>query len=192
MGDASLDLFLQIWGGAFFLLNKFLFAVAERIQGTWSSRSRIAGWAFYITGLPPWIIILCDKRDWIAAALELGGVPAMLLGLYLAIRGIDTKTPSWTDGLVKVCIVLGIGGSLWDHKGLTLYSQWLEAGLATGYLIGTYLLARQRPVGYLWYVLMHLCCGFLMWMQHYPWLALQQAVSLVFIITAYRATRRAK
>jgi len=69
------------------------------------------------------------------------------------------------------------------------FNQWLEIGLVGGFLIGTYLPAKEHTSGYLWYVLMHVCCAVLMLRQGYAWLFAQQLVSLGFIVDAYRITR---
>ena len=53
---------LQIWGGSFYLTNKILFALAE---GRPEGRKRtfcMAGWAFYILGIPPWVMILMAEQ----------------------------------------------------------------------------------------------------------------------------------
>ena len=42
---------------------------------------RITAWAVYLAGIPAWLWIFIQDKRWIAAALEFGGAPAMLLGL---------------------------------------------------------------------------------------------------------------
>ena len=116
----------------------------------------------------------------------------MLLGLVTALRGTTKSAPRWLDFLALACIPLGFGYSLYDFGGITVINQWLEIGLVLGFLVGTYLLAMERAAGYLWYVLMHVSCGWLMWIQGYPWLVLQQVFSLLFILYAYRLTRLKK
>ena len=116
----------------------------------------------------------------------------MFLGLVIALRGTTRNKPRWLDRIALVCIPLGFAYSRYDFGGLNTINQWLEIGLVLGFLIGTYLLANDRASGYLWYVLMHLTCGWLMWIQGYPWLFLQQVVSLGFIVDAYRMTKKRK
>lgn len=191
-----MDIFLQLWGGIFYLLNKIFLWCSEyalnkkklEIARKW----RIVSWTVYLLGLPPWVIIFIMWRNWIAASVEASGVPAMLLGLILAFRGTTKDPPKWLDYLALLCIPLGFAYSLYDFGGVTTINQWLEVGLVLGFLVGTYLLAKERPHGYLWYVLMHVTCGWLMWIQGYPWLFLQQLVSLVFIADAWRATQKRK
>lgn len=183
---------LQVLGGGFYLLNKIFLWLAERKkrrgEQAGARKWRIASWAVYLVGLPPWVIIFVSWRNWIAASVEASGAPAMLLGLVIALRGTAEDPPQWLDRIALVCIPLGFAYSLYDFGGLNTFNQWLEIGLVVGYLVGTYQLAKERATGYLWYVLMHVTCGWLMWIQGYPWLFLQQLISFVFIADAYRTT----
>ena len=77
-----MDLILQIWGGIFYLSNKIMFALSEGKQGQAKKSLKIKGWVIYILGVPAWVTILISHQDWIAASIEAGGIPAMLLGLY--------------------------------------------------------------------------------------------------------------
>lgn len=192
-----MDLILQIVAGGCYLLNKvflwFSERAKERCQLTRARRWRIASWAVYLCGLPPWIGIFIGWHNWIAASVEASGAPAMLLGLVIAWRGVTSSPPkwlTWLDRLALVCIPLGFAYSLYDFGGITTINQGLEIGLVVGFLVGTYRLAKERSDGYLWYVLMHLSCGWLMWIQGYPWLLAQQIASLALIAAAYRIARR--
>lgn len=194
---STLDKLLQWLGGGLYLLNKIFFSIAERSEwrgNTAAARKwRIASWIVYLAGLGPWVVIFVRWHNWIAASVEASGVPAMVLGLVTAITtGESKKVPRWLDLLAGVCIVLGFGVSLYDFGGLTTINQWLEIGLVVGFLVGTYLLAKKRSSGYLWFVLMHISAGSLMWVQGYPWLLAQQVVSLGFIVDAYRVSQRKK
>lgn len=185
---------LQWLGGGFYLLNKIFFSFSERasLRGNerLARRWRIASWAVYLVGLPPWVIIFVSWRNWIAASVEASGAPAMFLGLVLALRGTAKDPPKWLDRLALVCVPLGFAVSLYDFGGLKTLNQWLEIGLTSGFLVGTYQLARDRASGYLWFVLMHVTCGWLMHIQGYPWLLAQQVASLGFILDAYVTCRR--
>jgi len=185
---------LQWLGGGFYLLNKIFLSWSEHAKLRSDARRarqwRILSWIVYLAGLPPWVIIFVRKHNWIAAALEAGGAPAMTLGLVTAIRGTAKNPPRWLDRFALLCIPVGFAYSLYDFGELTAVSQWLEIALVLGFLVGTYLLARERASGYLWYVLMHVSCGWLMYRQGFPWLAAQQAASLIFIVDAYAVTRR--
>lgn len=179
---------LQVWGGIFYLLNKIFLSFSERSESN-KKRWRIASWVVYLIGLPPWVIIFIIERNWIVAALEAGGAPAMVLGLVIAVRG-KGKEPKWLDHIALVAIVLGFGYSLYDFGGLHTLTQWLEIGTVAGFLFGTYLLAKENASGYLWFIQMNVANGALMWVEHYPWLVLQQVVSLIFVVDAYLAWKR--
>jgi hypothetical protein len=185
---------LQLLGGVFYLLNKVFLSFSERARSRSDEfnarRWRITAWFVYLLGLPPWVLIFIAERNWIAASVEAAGLPAMLLGLTNAVRGTAHDPPGWLDHLALVCIPFGFAYSLYDFGGLTTPNQWWELSLVVGFLFGTYLLAKEQPSGYLWYVLMHVSCGWLMYIQNYPWLFFQQLLSLVFIADAYRLARK--
>lgn len=189
-----MDLLLQLLGGAGYLLNKVFFSIAERARmkgcAVNERQWRIAAWVAYIIGLPLWVVIFVWQHNWIAAAVEASGAPAMCLGLLMAMKGFDYKAPQWLDILALFCIVFGFLYSLYYFGGITAFTQWLEIGLVAGFLIGTYQLAKDRPSGYLWLVLMHICCGILMLVQSRELLFWQQLASLGFIADAYWTRRR--
>lgn len=188
-----MHLLLQLWAGMFYLLNKVFFSFYERANKNGNAaaakRWRIVSWAIYLLGLPPWIIIFISKHNWIAASVEASGAPTMLLGLVAALSGDERKTPRWLDRLAIVCIVVGFSFSIYDFGGLNTLNQYLEMGLVMGFLVGTYLLAKKKTSGYLWFILMHISAGWLMWIQDSPWLFLQQVISLFFIVYAYSLSR---
>ena len=187
---------LQWLGGGFYLLNKVFLSFSEHAR-TCGNRAkarkwRIASWIVYLAGLPPWVIIFVSWHNWIAASVETSGAPAMFLGLVVSIKGKTKNPPRWLNRLAIFCIPLGFAYSLYDFGGFNRINQWLETTLVIGFLVGTYLLAKERASGYLWYILMHISCGWLMWIQSYPWLFLQQLISLGFIVDAHVATRQQK
>jgi hypothetical protein len=177
---------LQIWGGVFYLLNKIFLAFAEKSEGRnpTDKRWRIWAWVVYLIGTPPWVAIFVMKRNWIAAALEVGGIPAMILGLIIALRG-KGKEPQWLHWIAIGAIALGLGYSLYDFGGFKTLNQTLELAIVSGLLVGTYLLAEEQPSGYLWFIFMCSANTVLMWRHQYPWLVAQQIVSLAFIGYAY-------
>ena len=76
-----LEILLQIWGGAFYLLNKIFFSRAERDNAISRRRLwRIRSWVVYLVGLPAWVIVFISEHNWIAAGVESGGAPAMIMG----------------------------------------------------------------------------------------------------------------
>ncbi len=182
-----MSVFLQIIGGLFYLLNKVFFSIAERNPN--NKRWRVWSWSVYLVGLPAWVVLFIWNHNWIAAALEASGAPSMILGLTIALWGKGRK-PKWLNRLAIAAIVGGIIYSLYDFGGLTTLSQFLELGIVAGFLIGTYQLAHENSKGYLWYLVMCSSTASLMWIEHYPWLVVQQVVSIGFITDSYLAHRR--
>lgn len=182
---------LQTWAGLFYLFNKIFFSRAERSKDEKKERrNRIISWAVYLIGLPAWLWLFILERNWILFGVEFSGAPAMALGLYLAIKGIERKPPKWLNIIARLAIISGLGFSIYDFGGITTINQFLELGVSIGFILGTYLLARQRIKGYYWFMLMNTCCAALMFIQDYPVLAIQQIVSLLFVIDAFRAKKR--
>jgi len=181
-------------GGGLYLLNKVFLYLTERTreQGeeVLSRKWRIAAWWAYIIGLPFIVALLAYKRDYIAAWIELGGAPAMIIGLVLAYREKSEKLPQWLNVLAIASIVVGCVWSFYELGVMQKFSQWLEIGLVMGFLVGTYDLARHKASGYLWFLLMHTSCGILMAVQEVWIMVLQQAVSLYFVREAYRSQIR--
>lgn len=120
----------------------------------------------------------------------------MVLGLVIALQGhqksSSPRLARWLDRIARFLILVGFGISLYDFGGITTFNQVLEIGLVAGFLVGTYLLAHNKPFGYLWYVLMHVSCAWLMKIENRELLFYMQLLSLVFIFDAYLMTRRQK
>lgn len=189
-----MDGIIQILAGAFYLLNKIFLWLSEK-SGYKEGKSlgqkwRLASWVVYLAGLPPWIIIFISEKNWIAASVEASGAPAMTLGLVSALYGLKKSPPKWLDYTALICIPLGFAYSFYEFGGINTINQFLEITLVLGFLIGTYKLAKSRVSGYLWYILMHVACAWLMYLQGYLWLFVQQLVSLIFIGDSYRLARR--
>ena len=184
------NLLLQVWGGLFYLLNKVFFSRAERSKNNQGKqKSLFRAWAFYLIGVPAWVIILISGRNWIAAAIETGGAPAMLVGLINAQQG-KKQAPLWLDHFAKLSLAIGLGLSLYDFGGLTTLSQLLELGMAAGFLMGTYLLSKGKPYGYFWLMLGNITCAWLMGIQAHWLLLAEQIISLGFVFDAYWVQRR--
>ena len=180
---------LQWWAGGFYLLNKIFFSRAERTQDQIKKRRwKIASWAVYLVGLPAWVYIFYYKKDWIAFYVEISGAVIMLLGLLVAWMGIK-KAPKWFVLIGLVAALIGMKYSFQDFGIMATPEQWLELGISIGFLVGMLLLAFERRSGYLWFVLMIICCGLLMYRQDHQWLALQQGISLFFVLDAWRKYR---
>ena len=180
-----MDFIYQVWGGGFYLTNKILLAIAEGKPHNLSRWLKLIGWCIYILGVPAWVIILVAKQNWIAASIEAGGVPSMLLGLYSVYKNSRT-TPRRLGLLAKsvtyLAIALGVGYSLYAHAGINSVTQLLEIGVMIGFLMGSYLLAMQRLSGWLFFIIMNGSMASLMSLQDKPILAIQQLVSLCFVL----------
>jgi hypothetical protein len=187
-----MDIFLQLWGGGGYLLAKILLSHAEGLQD--DRKWRVAGWSAYILGLPAWVILLIGKHDWIAAANEAGGGPALVLGFVLALKGLDKAHPVVDLGIrifTYGMIVFGVSYSLWFFGGITAFSQILELGVTVGFLLGSYLLAKRKASGWLFFMLMLISMGILMHIQGKIILIFQQGISLIFAVIGFvRALRR--
>ena len=183
-----MDLILQIWGGSFYLINKICFAFAEGKERNRKRQLRIIGWVIYILGVPAWVIILIIKHDWIAASIEVGGVPAMLFGLFNVYK--NSEKPNRFFDIVAsfftyAFIIFGTSYSIYDYRGITSLSQLLEIGVMIGFLLGSYLLAKNKTYGWLFFMLMNGSMGTLMLIQNKPILTIQQAVSFCFVIYGF-------
>ena len=190
-----MDAFLQLWGGLFYLLNKIFLSQAEGKNKETQRKGRIAGWAMYLIGLPAWTIILIEQRNWMITAIEVGGAPAMFLGLAIALQGRENINPFFERlvGLsVYFLLVVGVSYSLYDYGGITAISQVFEIGTITGFLMGTYMLARERRSGWAWFALMNIATGMLMLHEGKEYLALQQALSLCFVVLGFNRSKNQK
>ncbi|MCP6719959.1 MAG: multidrug transporter [Patescibacteria group bacterium] len=181
---------VEAFAGLGYLLQKVFLLIAEGDESVCGRRWRISGWIAYLIGLPMWMVIFFIESDLILIFVEGGGAPSMVLGLIIALRG-SGKEPEWLNTFAIVMTFVGIGVSLYVFGGLVTLTQALELGVAIGFLVGTYLLARKNPTGWPWYLLMNGSAGTLMWMQEYPLLALQQAFSFIIVIAAYGKSLKA-
>ncbi len=186
------DILLQIWGGTFYLLNKIFFAKTERSSGRDKKRRwRIWSWIVYLLALPAWVVVFILNHNWIAAGVEAGAAPAMVVGLLVACngRGHESKI---LDTIAKMSVFGGIVLSIYEFGGINTINQILELGIASGFLMGTYLLAKDRIAGYFWIMEGNVCCSALMGIEGFYFLMVQQVVSLVFVtdacLTKYKAT----
>lgn len=184
-----LTLFLQITGGLCYFSNKVFFATAERASSDqYKQRWRTAAWIVYLLGVTPWVTIFITERNWIAAAVESGGVPAMLMGLINVIRKEQNSTLSrLLDIIAKVMIVAGLGISLYDFGGITTVNQIIELGIAAGFLFGTYFMAKLSSAGYIWLLVGNTTAALLMMRQEYYILMAQQLLSMIPVSDALRS-----
>jgi len=188
-----MDLILQIWGGLFYLINKICFAFAEGKEEDKKRQLKIIGWVIYILGVPAWVIILFLKHNWIAASIEFGGIPAMLLGLFTVYKNHDKPNRIFdmvASFFTYAFIAFGTSYSIYDYHGITSVSQCLEIGVMIGFLLGSYLLAKNNTYGWLFFMLMNGSMGALMIIQGKPILALQQTASFCFVVFGFISATR--
>ena len=177
-------LLLQIWGGLAYLLNKVCFSRAERSLSAETNRTwRIRSWVAYLAGLPAWVAVFVMEHNWIVAAVESSGAPAMIIGLMISWRGSGSE-PKRLDHFARFIIALGLAASIYEFGGIKTPNQCLELGVSAGFLFGTYLLAKDKVQGYLWIMLGNVSCFLLMLSQGYYILMIQQSVSLIFTVDA--------
>ncbi len=184
------DLPLQIWGGVFYLLNKIFFSRAERSKNEHLRRVwRIRSWIVYLAGLPAWVVVFISEHNWIAAGVESGGAPAMTIGLIIAWRGHGNE-PKWLDYVAKISVLIGLTLSFYEFGGIKTLNQFLELGIAAGFLMGTYMMAKDKVQGYFWLMLGNVSCASLMGLEGFFVLMAQQTVSLFFVTDAYLARKQ--
>lgn len=184
----TMDFILQIWGGSFYLINKLLFAVSESQQADLKKKLKLIGWAIYILGVPAWVIILVSHQNWIAASIEAGGIPAMLLGLYNTYHN-HQKPHRIFNKIVALStygsLLFGLFYSMYLHAGITSISQVLEIGVMLGFLLGSFYMAKNSPNGWLFFMLMNLSMASLMFLQDKPILMAQQLLSFSFVLYGF-------
>jgi hypothetical protein len=186
-----MNLILQIWGGFSYLINKILFSLAVNKPKEVQRKLKLSGWIIYILGVPAWVIILISEQNWIASSIEAGGIPAMLLGLHSVYKRnehphllFDKIASIFTYG----SIIAGVSYSLIDSGVITSFSQILEIGVMIGFLLGSYLLAKNNWLGWFFFMIMNGSMATLMFFQNKPLLAIQQLVSISFVLYAIYAS----
>lgn len=108
----------------------------------------------------------------------------MLVGLLIALRGKESE-PKWLDYISRIAVVSGLAISFYEYGGFNTISQSLELGIAAGFLLGTYFMAKDMIQGYFWIMLGNVACSILMGIEGYYILMVQQLVSLIFVTDAY-------
>ena len=183
-----MDLLLQIWGGLCYLLNKVFFALSESQNEIIKRKLKIIAWLVYIIGVPAWIIILASNNDWIAASVEAGGIPAMLLGLFNTINNFNKPNIVFNRVVAfftYFSLAFGVSFSLYHYGGITSFTQILEVGVTLGFLLGSYYLAKGNSKGWLFFMLMNISMATLMFIHEQPILMVQQLLSLCFVIYGF-------
>lgn len=186
------ELELAVVGGGLYLTNKALLNVMERRRRLTSAEPfwfwRRWAWSIYLMGLPPIVAVFLTKDNWVFAAIEVGGVPAMLCGLVTAMKRRDP--PRWLHWIANCGLLIGICLSL-GNLGLSRpVTQGLETLGGIGFLVGTIMLAKDKEKGYWWFLLMGVATGTLFYVQGDYVLAAMQAVSICVVLDSQRVKRR--
>ncbi len=116
----------------------------------------------------------------------------MILGLYNTYHD-NNKQHKWLNKFVALCtyssLAFGVIYSVIHNSGITSISQVLEIGVTVGFLLGSYSIAKNKPVGWLFFMLMNLSMAALMLLQNKPILMAQQLISLCFVIYGFNKSR---
>ena len=190
-------LFLQITGGLFYFSNKLFFAAAEREKNeVLRKKWQTAAWLVYLSGVSPWVIIFVYEHNWIAAAVESSGVPAMLLGLINVLQKKKYSSLSRVfDIFSKIMIITGLCISFYDFGGIASFNQLIELWIAAGFLFGTYYIAKSKAAGYVWLIIGNISAALLMFRQEYYILMLQQLFSIIpvsYALVSYHKRERSR
>lgn len=133
--------------------------------------------------------MLLIKQNFIFSALEASALPLMILGLTLASMRVEKdqidKKLRKLDPVVYTLIGAGLGYSFRYFGGFVTTHQWLEITASAGFLIGTYLQAKDHTAQYAAYLVMNIATAVLFFRQDLLWFGIQQIVSIVFILDAY-------
>jgi len=183
-----MDIFLQLWGGIFYLLAKIFLAISENKN---RKNFRIHGWIVYIIGVPAWVIILFLNKNWIVMSIEAGSIPSMIFGIImLSNKSYIHDLEKYIKTFTGILIVLGIMYSIYDFGGINNFSQILELGITVGFLMGTYLLAKKNHNGWLYFALMNISMGILMIIQSKWIFVILQIISIFFVIYGFMTAKK--
>lgn len=173
-----MSLFLQIWAAITTVLNKVFLAKGGPNRQRWM----VLGWVMFLLAIPTWLITFIQHRNWIAAALEVGGVPAAVLGLQKARKGqVALLWQRGVDIFTGLMVAIGLSYSLYDRGGITSITQLLEMAAVAGYLVGANQMSKERRSGWYWFGVMNGATALLMIVQAKWGMAAAQFVSLLFV-----------
>jgi len=135
------------------------------------------------------VVVFISEHNWIAAGVESGGAPAMIVGLIIALRG-HGAGPKWLDAIAKISVFVGLALSVYEFGGIKTLSQFLELGIAAGFLMGTYMMAKDKAQGYFWLMLGNVSCASLMGIEGFFIMMIEQLVSFIFVADAFLVRRK--
>jgi hypothetical protein len=139
-------------------------------------------------GLPAWVILLIGKQNWIAASIEMAGVPAIILGIVITWKQNNNpnKIIDWSIRIFTcIMIIFGVSYSVYTFSGIRTFSQILEIIIIFGYLVSNYLLAKRNPFAWLMFMVGLISMSILMYIQDKPILTIQQLISLIPAIIGF-------
>ncbi len=194
------EVIYQILGGVFYLLNKIFLSLGERMAKKiiWISvyrfleslnidktKLKIWSWISLLIGIPFWLILFKIQNNSIALALEASAIPSIVIGLIFSVKGLNKKEPFWIKYVVIYSIVYGLHQSISYYNGINNEIQITEIIMVFTFLIGNYYLTKGKNTGYIYYILMHVSCIYLMYLNEYHGLMWQQLISIGFVVDAY-------
>ncbi|MDR2447820.1 MAG: hypothetical protein LBD58_11145 [Treponema sp.] len=106
-------------------------------------------------GVPAWVILLAGGRDWIAAAIETAGVPAILLGIVMTWKqnNNQNKIIDWSvKAFICLVILFGVSYSKYIFNEVKTFSQILEIIIIFAYLASDCLLGKRNPLAWLMFM----------------------------------------
>ncbi len=112
----------------------------------------------------------------------------MLLGLYISWH--NHRKPSKliyhiVTVLTYTVLTIGVGFSIKHHGGINSFTQLLEIGVMFGFLLSGYYIAKNNPIGWLFFMIGNICMAALMYLQNAQILMVQQLISLFFVVYGF-------
>jgi peptidoglycan/LPS O-acetylase OafA/YrhL len=181
-----MEMFLQCWGGAGYFFSKVFIVRAEFLEN--HRNCRLIGLILYLLGMPAWIILFISRQNWMAAATEAAGIPALIFGIVMTWKQSynPNKNIDWIIRIFTCLMILsGVAYSIYIFNGISKLSQVLEIIIIVTVLSSNYLLAKKNPYTWLTFSAALIATSILMYIQDKPILCIQQLVSLIPVIIGF-------